>query len=265
MQEKRVKEREIIKPALKIIRDNPGISTSELIKKLQKIAELYPGDKEILPRRNDTKFSQIVRNLISHKNYNKFGKCIYEREQGRNTGFYINELGENEIQGYEKSEIKEEKLDNEFQRKVRESNDYNEIEELMKADSRIPEKMSRSNNSRYKVDPRITKTVLKKNNYICEIEKLTGEEHKTFVTNKDVQYMEGHHLIPMKAQKDFKINIDRSDNICCLCPNCHRAIHYGTIKEKRARLSLLYNSKIRGLNENKICIDFEELINNYYI
>lgn len=131
MGEKRVKECDIVKPSLKIIKDNPGISTSELIKELQKIVELYPGDKEILTGRNDTKFSQIVRNLISHKKNNKFGKCIYEREQGRNTGFYINEIGENEIQGYEKREIKEEKLDNEFQRKIRESNDYNDIEELI--------------------------------------------------------------------------------------------------------------------------------------
>ena len=91
------------------------INTSELIEELQKIIELYPGDKEILAGRNDTKFSQIVRNLISHKNYNKFGKCVYVREQGRNTGFYINEIGENEIQGYEKRNTKEEKLDNEFQ------------------------------------------------------------------------------------------------------------------------------------------------------
>jgi len=265
MNKKRVKESEIVKPALKIIKDNPGISTSELIKELQRIVELYPGDKEILAGRNDTKFSQIVRNLISHKKNNKFGKCIYEREKGRNAGFYINEIGENEIQGYEKREIREEKIDNEFQRKVRQSNEYTEIEELVKANSRTPEKRSKSNNSRYKIDPRITKTVLKKNNYICEIEKLTGEIHKTFNTNKDVQYMEGHHLIPMKAQKDFKKNIDRSDNICCLCPNCHSAIHYGAIKEKRTRLLLLYNSKIKELNDNEIHIDFEELINNYYI
>lgn len=74
MKEKRVKESEIVKPALKIIKDKPGITTSELIEELQKVVELYPGDKEILKGRNDTKFSQIVRNLISHKENNKFGK-----------------------------------------------------------------------------------------------------------------------------------------------------------------------------------------------
>lgn len=265
MREKRIKESEIVKPALIIIKENPGISTSELIKELQKIVELYPGDREILKGRNDTKFSQIVRNLISHKDNNRFGKCIYAKEDGRNAGFYINQIGVDEIKGYERKEIKEEKIDNEFQRKIRECNVYDEIEQLKKADSRIPEKNSKSNNSRYKTDPRITKTVLKQNDYICEIEKITGEKHKTFNTNGEVQYMEGHHLIPMKAQKNFEINIDRSDNICCLCPNCHKAIHYGTIIEKRSRLMLLYNKKIKELNEAGIFFDFEELMNKYYL
>lgn len=265
MEEKRVKENDIVKPALKIIKDNPGINTSELIKELQKVVELYPGDKEISNSRNDTKFSQIVRNLTSHKNNNKFWKCINKEKDGRNTGFFINEIGETEIQGYERKEVSEEREDSNLQRKIRECNEYNDYVELQKADSRIPKKTSRSNNARYQTDARISKTVLKENNYICEIEKLTGNKHTSFNTNKGTQYMEGHHLIPMKAQKNFKNNIDRSDNICCLCPNCHRAIHYGTIKEKRTRLALLYNSKIKRLNDNKIHIDFEELINNYYI
>lgn len=264
MKEKRVKESEIVKPALKIIKDNPGITTSQLIKELQNIVELYPGDKEILKGRNDTKFSQIVRNLISHKENNKFGKCVNDRQEGRNKGFYINETGEKEIQGYNQKEVEEEHEDNKLQREIRECNVY-EKDDLKRANTRKPEKTSRSNNARYKTDARISKTVLKENNYICEIEKLTGNKHKTFDTNIGMQYMEGHHLIPMKAQKNFENNIDRSDNICCLCPNCHRAIHYGTIKEKRTRLALLYNSKIKGLNDNEIYIDFEELINNYYI
>ena len=49
------------------------------------------------------------------------------------------------------------------------------------------------------------------------------------------------------------------------CPNCHRAIHYGTIKEKKSRLILLYNQKIEKLKTNDIYIDFEELINKYYL
>ena len=66
MKEKRISESEIIKPALTIINDNPGINMSELIKELQKIIELYPGDREILKGRTDNKFSQIVRNVVAH-------------------------------------------------------------------------------------------------------------------------------------------------------------------------------------------------------
>lgn len=265
MKEKRIRENEIIKPALTIINDNPGINTSELIKELQKVIELYPGDREILKGRTDNKFSQIVRNLISHKDNNKFGKCINERGTGRNSGLYINEIGKNEILGYERREIRDEKIDNEFQNQVRKSQSYSEKKDLDKADSRMPEKKTKSNNSRYKTDSRITKTVLEMNKHICEIELIEGKKHKTFNTKDEVQYMEGHHLIPMKAQKDYIQNIDRSDNICCLCPNCHKAIHYGSIAEKKKRLIMLYTKKIEKLKENGIDIEFEELFNNYYI
>ena len=35
----------------------------------------------------------------------------------------------------------------------------------------------------------------------------------------------------MSSQKNFlHANIDREENIVCICPNCHRAIHYGSIE-----------------------------------
>ena len=41
--------------------------------------------------------------------------------------------------------------------------------------------------------------------------------------------MEGHHLIPMKAQDDFENNLDRVENSVCLCPNCHVLFDYNAI------------------------------------
>ena len=61
-----------------------------------------------------------------------------------------------------------------------------------------------------------------------------GENHATFESIHGTQYLEAHHLIPMKAQKDFlseNINLDRLENIVALCPNCHKAVHYGTRSE----------------------------------
>lgn len=59
-------ENEIVEVVLEIIRNNPGIRTSELIDAAR--SEMHPSgeDLEILDDRNDDKFSQKVRNIKSH-------------------------------------------------------------------------------------------------------------------------------------------------------------------------------------------------------
>ena len=80
----RISEPELVVPALRIIAINPGISTSNLIEKL--VDELRPTgeDLEILKGRKDSKFSQKVRNLRSHKTLDQRGPGYtrYERKGG---------------------------------------------------------------------------------------------------------------------------------------------------------------------------------------
>ncbi|EAI4447359.1 hypothetical protein YZ38_01245 [Campylobacter lari] len=59
-------EMEIGNEAVKVVANNPGIRTSELIIKLIDIMKPSGEDLEILEGRQDTKFSQKVRNLVSH-------------------------------------------------------------------------------------------------------------------------------------------------------------------------------------------------------
>lgn len=59
-------ENEIIPVALEIIGNNPGITTSNLIKEARNILQPSGEDLEILNNRNDDKFSQKVRNIKSH-------------------------------------------------------------------------------------------------------------------------------------------------------------------------------------------------------
>jgi len=59
-------EDQIAKVALKIIENNKGIRTSELIDEARRIMKPDGEDLEILDGRNDDKFSQKVRNLKSH-------------------------------------------------------------------------------------------------------------------------------------------------------------------------------------------------------
>lgn len=67
----RIKENMLILPALYVIKVCGTATTSDLIGALTKLFQPTGEDAEILEGRNDTKFSQIVRNLVSHRQTNK--------------------------------------------------------------------------------------------------------------------------------------------------------------------------------------------------
>lgn len=67
----RITEPDLILPALYVIQRQPGITTGDLIKELREIFNPTGEDAEILHGRNDDKFSQIVRNLVSHHTLDK--------------------------------------------------------------------------------------------------------------------------------------------------------------------------------------------------
>ncbi len=61
-------ERELVLPALALLDGSPaGLTTSDLIRELTLILKPDGQDWEILAGRNDTYFSQKVRNLVSHR------------------------------------------------------------------------------------------------------------------------------------------------------------------------------------------------------
>lgn len=60
-------ETDLIIPALQFIKEGPnGVTTSPLIAHLINVLKPSGHDMEIIPGRNDTYFSQKVRNLKSH-------------------------------------------------------------------------------------------------------------------------------------------------------------------------------------------------------
>jgi hypothetical protein len=65
----RIRERHVRVPALRAMAARPDgrISTSDLIAELEDRFKPTGEDAAVLDNRNDTKFSQIVRNLKSHK------------------------------------------------------------------------------------------------------------------------------------------------------------------------------------------------------
>lgn len=109
-------------------------------------------------------------------------------------------------------------------------------------------------------DSEISATAIVKANFQCEVD----PTHRTFTSNKTKrQFMEAHHLIPMQFQNIFNNSLDKVANIICLCPNCHRQIHYGTSDEKEDLIEKLYRKAERELIKVGINIDLNDLKNLY--
>jgi len=86
-------EPELVIPALQFIRNNPnGVTTTEMIGNLTDALHPSGHDMDILRGRNDTHFSQKVRNLKSHNTLAKHNWVRYRRV-GRNGIWKITPAG----------------------------------------------------------------------------------------------------------------------------------------------------------------------------
>ena len=83
----RIRERDTYRPMLELLDDAPDgfLTTTDLIKGLEFRLEPVGEDNAILDSRSDTRFSQIVRNVVSHKdsatNPIKLGWIDYDRKK----------------------------------------------------------------------------------------------------------------------------------------------------------------------------------------
>lgn len=105
--------------------------------------------------------------------------------------------------------------------------------------------------------------VIRSSDYKCAID----QTHITFMGKLNHSYVEVHHLIPMKFQYLFgNFNLDCTDNMVCVCPNCHAAIHHGSLDVQRRILKPLYESSIMKeiLKSYGFANDFDEFIEKFY-
>ncbi len=78
---------------------------------------------------------------------------------------------------------------------------------------------------------------------VCE---LCGKR-QTFEKTSGGQYFEAHHLIPIASQGLFGVSLDVLANTICLCPECHRFLHYGRSDERREALKKIYTNRADSL------------------
>lgn len=94
--------------------------------------------------------------------------------------------------------------------------------------------------------------------YVCEI----NGAHETFISAATGhQYMEGHHAIPINKQGMFDKSLDVYANIVCLCPICHRLMHYGRTEDKVNSLNQIYYKRADRLAKSGIKLSHEEFFN----
>lgn len=113
----------------------------------------------------------------------------------------------------------------------------------------------------YKRDAQIAIESLIVSDFKCEV----NNSHHTFTSRKHgQQYVEAHHLVPMKYQYKFlEASLDTHANIVALCPNCHRLIHHAIDSEYESILRKLLDARLPRLEKCGINIDIEELQSMY--
>jgi len=262
-------------PMLKVLFfHNEPISTEEIKKEICKHCELSEEDLSPYPSRSkkEPRYYQIVGNIISHNNPNffKYINRIKSLDTNGKKGspdlFSLNEEGYKYISNIIEND--EEVIDgfyviDDIINNDKTISDY----DLGESNKKTIELFNKSGEVKKPAsDKSLAKVVLEMTGYECQIASLLGEEHELFKNKNGEPYLEMHHLIPLKASKDFfPINLDIAPNLVPLCPSCHAKLHHGSEEEKTIILELLYSKRIKSLNENGIYISFNDLIKKYYI
>lgn len=84
--------------------------------------------------------------------------------------------------------------------------------------------MTVANKKTWARSARLANKCMREAKYRCE----AGMGKETFISRRTSEnYVEVHHLIPLSRQDDFDPPLDCPENLCCLSPVAHRAIHYG--------------------------------------
>jgi len=81
------------------------------------------------------------------------------------------------------------------------------------------------------------------------------------VTNRN--YVEAHHLIPIRFQEQFTYSLDVPPNIVSLCPNCHSLFHHAIDSESGRIITQFTDTMKDELEVFGIPVSVSQLLNMY--
>lgn len=214
-------ESHLIIPALILLYENPAgiITTSKMIPKLEKMLLPRGHDAQVIPGRQDTYFSQKVRNLKSHNTLTNKGLAIYKKGTWKITQKGIFFLDENKFvlalmkaQGFKLKKIADE-VEGDFSLIVIEEG---QLEQRTSKQRRRSQKLTQIAITEFK------KRYGKLFCTVCDFDFF--KTYKKY--GKD--YIEIHHLKPVHLMntKGIKTILSKAlDKVVPVCSNCHRMIH----------------------------------------
>jgi hypothetical protein len=217
-------ESDLIIPVLTMLQEHGevGMSTSELIRELSSNLDLSDDDKRLLKGRNDSHFSQIVRNLVSHRTL--VNKGLVKYFAGASGRHIITQDGIAYL--LQNKDVYEYVASSGF-----DEEDRNKIVDKDYADLVIEEGFA---------VPVIQKEKRKRSRLLTELARehyaVNGILHchgcnfsfNDFYGPTARNYIEIHHLKPIFTYEDgdkTKIATEALKGVRPLCSNCHRMVH----------------------------------------
>lgn len=126
--------------------------------------------------------------------------------------------------------------------------------EILDTEIPVPELTNRTTTTR-KRSSIIKLQAIESAGYQCEFD----SAQSTFIAKSSGhQYMEGHHALPMKYQNKFDCSLDVYTNIICLCPICHRLLHYGLDDSKEKVFNKIYHNRADRLANSGLRISKDD-------
>lgn len=241
-------EKQLIAPALYLIETHPGIKMEQVIKRMEKAMKPTGKDATILAGRNDTYFSQKVRNLKSHRDNNKMAEYTTLSATGE---YFITDKGKNALEDdYDAMKaLFSFDCDEETLKKITKTR-------LSKSSKRVTIFSEDDMVSEGKASTRNVKTIERssklrqfavqkqqeKGDFSCSIcgfnfEQVYGELGK--------EYIQFHHIKPLSEYTDAELSDqalkDALSNLIPLCPNCHCMVHKSKEPDPVAHIKSLRN------------------------
>lgn len=231
MSEERISENQLIIPSLKVfLRRKEGTKTSELIDILTEIMQPKGKDAEIIPGRNDTYFSQKVRNLRSHSTFERDNLAEYKNEK-----YYITEKGLDFLEDkYEEYEyVNSGYFDIDAQKRAN-LNLLNDNQKHFVPEDEISEgKLFTTVTKTRKRSAKLREYAFDYYSKIGQIKCVAcGFDFEERYGEYGKNYIEFHHINPVSVyEEDGKItNLeDARKNLVPLCSNCHKILHRNNI------------------------------------